>query len=116
MALDRRLPSSELLHHSDRGSQYASDEFQELLATHEITCSMSRSGSCWDNAVVESFFGTLKTELIYRRPWLSRREIRGAVIEYIELFYNPIRSHSSLGYLSPLEFERNALVPAEVAA
>lgn len=114
MAIGRRLPGSDLLYHSDQGSQYASDDFQELLKAHGITCSMSRRGNCWDNAVVESFFGTLKTELIYRQPWRSRAEVRTAVIEYIELFYNATRRHSSLGYRSPVDFERsNAPVPGD---
>jgi len=108
MALRHRLPESDLLHHSDRGSQYASDRYQEMLEEHGIECSMSRKGDCWDNAVVESFFGTLKTELIYRRPWSTRREARSAISEYIEVFYNRIRRHSYLGNRSPAEYERLA--------
>ena len=88
--------------------QYASDRYRELLEEHGIECSMSRKGDCWDNAVVESFFGTLKTELIYRCPWPTRREARSAVSEYIEVFYNRIRKHSYLGNRSPAEYERLA--------
>jgi len=106
MALGQRFPEGELVHHSDRGSQYASEVYREALRDHGIICSMSRKGDCWDNAVVESFFGTLKTELIHRRSWPSRREVRLAVAEYIEVFYNRQRRHSFLGYRSPAEFER----------
>ncbi len=108
MAVGRRLPPAQLLHHSDRGSQYASDAFQTLLARHGILCSMSRRGDCWDNAVVESFFGTLKTELIYQQPWMRRSELHVAIAEYIELFYNTERRHSYLGYLSPAGYEKEA--------
>ena len=106
MALGNRLPESELLHHSDRGSQYASFEYQKLLQNHGIQCSMSRRAECYDNAVVESFFGTLKTELIYRKAWLTRDEARLAIHEYIEVFYNRRRRHSHLGNVSPAEFEK----------
>ena len=105
MALGNRLPEGELLHHSDRGSQYASFEYQKVLQKNGIECSMSRRAECYDNAVVESFFGTLKTELVYRHSWLTRREARLAIHEYIEVFYNRRRRHSHLGYLSPAEFE-----------
>lgn len=108
MAIGRRLPSADLLHHSDRGSQYASDRYRSLLADYGIDCSMSRRGNCWDNAVVESFFGTLKNELIYRRPWPSRSQARTAIAEYIEVFYNGIRRHSYLDNQSPVEHERRA--------
>lgn len=106
MALKQRPPSRGLLHHSDRGSQYASHEYQQLLARHGILSSMSRSGNCWDNAVAESFFATLKLELAYQTRWATRAEARSAVFEYIELFYNRQRRHSALGYLCPSEFER----------
>ena len=116
MALGHRVPEGELVHHSDRGSQYASDAYRTALRDHGIICSMSRKGDCWDNAVVESFFGTLKTELIHRRSWPSRRQVRLAVAEYIELFYNRQRRHSFLGYRSPAEFERMFETEAAVAA
>jgi transposase InsO family protein len=105
MAVDRRRPERGLLCHSDRGSQYASDDYQAVLARHGIVCSMSRKGDCWDNAVMESFYSTLKTELIYHGVFRTRDEARRAVCEYIEMFYNRIRRHSTLGYLSPAEFE-----------
>jgi putative transposase len=105
MALKQRLPSSGMLHHSDRGSQYASHEYQQLLAQYGILSSMSRSGNCWDNAVAESFFATLKLELVYQTRWATRAEARSAVFEYTELFYNRKRRHSALGYLCPIEFE-----------
>jgi putative transposase len=108
MALQHRHPPQGLLHHSDRGSQYASHEYQELLAVHGIQSSMSRKGNCWDNAVAESFFATLKVELVYRSRWSTRTQARNEVFEYIELFYNRQRRHSALGYLSPNEFERLA--------
>ena len=106
MALGRRGPEAGLLHHSDRGSQYAADAYQPVLSNHRIVCSMSRKGNCWDNAVTESFFATLKTELIHRQPWPTRRAAMDAVVDYIEGFYNPYRLHSSLGYISPNECER----------
>jgi len=104
-AIGKRLPGDDLLHHSDRGSQYVSDDYQEILEQNDITCSMSRRGNCWDNAVVESFFGTLKNELIYRRPWPTRESAHQAVAEYIELFYNTKRRHSFLGQQSPCNYE-----------
>ncbi len=106
MALARRQPPRGLIHHSDRGSQYASHDYQRLLAKHGLVSSMSRRGDCWDNAVAESFFATFKTELVYQSHWQTPREARTAVFEYLELFFNRQRRHSSLGYLSPLEFER----------
>ena len=105
MAIWRRGKSEALLHHSDRGSQYTSEQFQRLLADHGITCSMSRSGNVWDNAVMESFFSTLKTERTARRTYRTRDEARADVFDYVERFYNPRRRHSTLGYLSPVEFE-----------
>ena len=116
MALGRRVPAAGLLHHSDRGSQYAADAYQRVLRDHGIVCSMSRKGDCWDNAVTESFFATLKTELIHRQPWPTRRGATDAVAEYIEGFYNPYRLHSSLGYVSPNDFERRHARQAQRAA
>jgi putative transposase len=106
MALRSRQPRPGLLHHSDRGSQYASGDYQALLTTHQIVCSMSRRGNCWDNAVAESFFSTLKIELVHEADWRSHAEARAAVSDYIEIFYNTQRRHSVLGYLSPVAFER----------
>ena len=105
MALSRRRPGIGVLHHSDRGSQYASDDCQKLLGEHGMTCSMSRKGNCWDNAVVESFNATIKTELIHRATWKTREEVRAAIYSYIETWYNAKRLHSTLGYRSPIEFE-----------
>lgn len=106
MALARRRPREGLLHHSDRGSQYASGDYQTALGRQGIVGSMSRRGDCWDNAVAESFFATLKVELVHDALWSTRAAARGAVFEYIEIFYNQQRRHSSLGFLSPLAFER----------
>jgi putative transposase len=105
MALGRRRPPSGLLHHSDRGSQYASGGYQRVLAQHGIVCSMSRRGNCWDNAVAESFFATLKVELVHDAAWLTRAAARRDLFEYLEPFYNGRRRHSALGYLSPRAFE-----------
>jgi putative transposase len=106
MALLRRRPPHGLLHHSDRGSQYASGDYRAALADHGIVCSMSRRGNCWDNAVAESFFATLKVELVHDAAWATRTAARVELFEYIEVFYNGQRRHSSLGYLSPRAFER----------
>lgn len=106
MALAGRLPDGELLAHSDRGSQYASEHYRRILAGHGIACSMSRRGNCWDNAPMESFFASLKKELIHHEDYATREEARASIFEYIEVFYNRIRRHSSLGYQSPSEFER----------
>lgn len=108
MALRQRAPGAGLLAHSDRGSQYASADYQELLVEHGIRCSMSRKGNCWDNAVVESFFATLKTALLEAEIFHTRAEARTAIFEYIEVWYNRQRRHSTFGYVSPAEFERNA--------
>jgi len=110
MALGRRRPdpAESLMHHSDRGSQYASHEFQQLLREHNITCSMSRRANCWDNAMMESFFATLKKERVYHESYATRQAARQSVFEYIELFYNTRRRHSALGYLSPDEYEQAA--------
>jgi putative transposase len=108
MAVARRLPGAGLVAHSDRGSQYASEHYQRLLASHGITCSMSRRGDCWDNAPMESFFASLKKELVHGAGFATRAEARAELFEYIEVFYNRIRRHSALGYRSPDEFERAA--------
>jgi transposase InsO family protein len=104
-ALVQRPGARDLIHHSDRGSQYASHDYRDALDQAGITCSMSRRGNCWDNAVAESFFGTLKMELLYELPLQTRSATRSAVADYIETFYNVRRRHSSLDYRSPLEFE-----------
>jgi len=101
MAIWRRGNPTELLHHSDQGSQYTSEDFQRLLADQGIICSMSRKGDCWDNAAIESFFSTMKTERTNRRRYASRDEARADVFDYIERFYNPRRRHSTLGQVSP---------------
>jgi transposase InsO family protein len=105
MAIRERCPDAGLLHHSDRGTQYASEYYQALLARHGITCSMSRAGDCYDNATMESFFKTFKVELVYQEEYATRAEARRAIYEYIEVFYNRQRLHSSLGYRSPAEYE-----------
>ncbi len=105
MALARREPAAGLLHHSDRGVQYACELYRSVLERHGITASMSRPGNCYDNAVVESFFGTLKGELVDRAHYRKRDEARASVFEWIECWYNRRRRHSSLGYLSPEAFE-----------
>jgi putative transposase len=105
MALSRRLPERNLLHHSDRGVQYASGDYQTLLAEHGIICSMSRRGNCWDNAVAESFFAKLEWELIEESDWHTHKEARRAIFEYLEVWYNQKRRHSALGYKSPAEYE-----------
>lgn len=97
-----------LLHHSDQGSQYTSEQFQRLMKDNGVTCSMSRSGNCWDNAAMESFFSSLKTERIRRKVYRSRDQASADVFDYIERFCNPKRRHSTLGYLSFIDFERKA--------
>jgi putative transposase len=109
MAIAARNPKPGLIHHSDRGSQYTSDDYRALLESHKMRQSVSRPGNCWDNAVVESFFSTLKTELIYRHPWPTRRHATTAIVEYIECFYNRKRSHSTLSYQTPVAFEDNPI-------
>jgi len=106
MALKHRTPDKGLIHHSDRGIQYASDAFQELLKLHGTQCSMSRKGDCWDNAPIESFFGKLKAEHVTGRVYKTRKEAEQELFWYIEVFYNRRRRHASLGYVSPVEFER----------
>jgi putative transposase len=105
MAILRRGRPEAVLHHSDQGSQYTSEDFQRLLESHGIACSMSRRGNCWDNAAMESFFSTLKTERLGRRQYCTRNELRADVFDYIERFYNPKRRHSTIGYISPVQFE-----------
>ena len=105
MAIDNRRPTAGLIHHSDRGCQYAAAIYQTLLAGHQIQASMSRVGCCYDNAMMESFFATLKRELIHRCSFSNRKEAQSAIFKYIEMFYNRKRRHSSLGYLSPEAFE-----------
>ncbi|WP_243120817.1 IS3 family transposase [Pelotomaculum sp. FP] len=106
-AVWRYRPSAGLIHHSDRGSQYASHEYQQALKDYEMNASMSRKGNCYDNACMESFFGTLKRELIYGTRFKTRAEARQAIFEYIEVFYNRVRLHSALGYMSPVEYEQS---------
>jgi putative transposase len=106
MAVRHRQPCPGLVCHSDRGSQYASHDYRAVLATHGVVCSMSRRGNCWDNAVAESFFSTLKMELAHDADWHSHAEARTDVVEYLEIFYNTQRRHSALGYVSPAAYER----------
>jgi transposase InsO family protein len=105
MAITTRQPSPGLVHHSDRGSQYASDDYQALLTKNRMVGSMSRKGNCYDNAPVESFFGTLKTEWVFHQQYATRAEARLDIFEYIEIFYNRFRRHSALGYKSPVKYE-----------
>jgi putative transposase len=106
MAVWRRGRPQALLHHSDQGSQYTSEHFQKLLVEQGITCSMSRAGEVWDNSAMESFFSSLKTERVAKKVYRTRDQARSDVFDYIERFYNPTRRHSTLGYVSPIEFER----------
>jgi putative transposase len=108
MALIHRGHRKGLLHHSDRGVQYASEDYQHLLKRHGMTASMSGKGDCWDNAMMESFWATLKTELVHQTHYATRDQARAAIFEYIEVFYNRKRLHSSLGYVSPESFEAAA--------
>jgi len=108
MALDQRLPDKQLIHHSDRGSQYTSDDFRDELAKHNIECSMSGRGNCYDNAVVESFFGLLKRERVNRRYYQTRNDAKQDIFDYIECFYNRKRRHGYLGNISPAAFEERA--------
>jgi putative transposase len=108
LAVARRLPGVGLLAHSDRGSQYASDHYQRLLRQHGIECSMSGVGQCWDNAPMESFFASLKKELVHHEDYQTRTEARASLFEFIEVFYNNQRLHSSLGYVSPTTYEQRA--------
>jgi len=108
-ALESHEPPEGLLHHSDRGSNYTSFQYQTELKNHGIECSMSRRADCWDNAVCESFFATLKKELLHRFRYTTRREAAAAIFEYIELFYNRIRKHSTLGFVAPVEYRQLGL-------
>jgi putative transposase len=105
MAIARRRPNQGLLHHSDRGVQYASEDYMHLLQSHNIEASMSGKGDCWDNAMMESFWSTLKTELVNHERYATREQARASIFEYSEVFYNRQRLHSSLGYVSPETFE-----------
>lgn len=108
MAIWRRGKPDALLHHSDQGRQYTSEQFQRLMADNGVTCSMSRSGNVWDNAAMESFFSSLKTERIGKKVYRARAQAKADVFDYIECFYNPTRRHSTLSYLSPIDFEMEA--------
>jgi transposase InsO family protein len=105
MAIARRRPGEQLIHHSDRGVQYTCDDYMHLLQSHNIQASMSGKGNCWDNAAMESFWSTLKTELVYHEQYATRDQARSSIFEYIEVFYNRKRLHSSIGYKSPEAFE-----------
>ena len=115
MALESHNPPEGLMHHSDRGSNYTAKDYRKALLDRGIQCSMSRKGNCWDNAVAESFFATIKKELIHRYQFTTRRQAASAIFEYIEVFYNRVRKHSKLGYTSPAQFRRDNQ-PAAVAA
>ncbi len=106
MACKARHPAAGLIHHSDRGSQYASGGYRAELAAHGMLASMSGKGDCYDNAVAESFFSTLEFELIMKHDWHTREEARRAIFRYLETWYNPRRRHSTLGYISPAEYEQ----------
>ena len=110
MAVWRRQPSPDLLFHSDRGSQYCSDDFQKMLKTYAMISSMSRKGNCWDNSLAESFWGSLKTERVFFTNYKDRDEARKEIVDYIEMFYNSKKQHSYLGYVSPKEFEERWLL------
>ena len=112
MALERRQPPPGLLHHTDRGSQYVAIDYRELMTTHQLVPSMSRRGNCYDNAVAESFFATLRWELLERQQWSTRAAARTAIFEYIEIWYNRQRRHSTLGYQSPWQFEQRLRLAA----
>ena len=108
MAIALRRPPRGCIHHTDRGSQYCSHDYQKILRQHGFKVSMSGKGNCYDNAAVETFFKTIKAELIWRRSWPTRRHAELAIFEYVNGFYNPRRKHSALGWKSPLAFERKA--------
>lgn len=111
MAIRQRRPGRGLVHHSDRGSQYCGQEYRNILKSQGFICSMSRKGNCWDNAPMESFFHTLKTELTHHRKYKTRQEASSDIFNYIEMFYNQKRRHSALGYQSPAEFELETITP-----
>ena len=115
LAVRRRKPTAGLVHHTDRGSPYASDEYRRALSAAGMVCSMSRAGNCWDNAVAESFFATLKAELVDAERYPTRAVATESINEYIDSFYNPVRRHSHLNYLSPIEFELKSRVAALAA-
>lgn len=115
MALWQRKPDEGLIWHTDRGSQYASDSHLRIITQHSIKQSMSNKGDCWDNAVAESFFGSLKTELIYQFKFKTREEAKNAIFEYIEVFYNRVRIHSANNYLSPMDFENYGYLQTQMA-
>ena len=115
MALRARQPPAGLVHHTDRGCQYTARDYQAILTSRDVVASMSRTGDCYDNAMAESFFATLKAELIDARPWPTRRAARQAIFEWLEVFYNRQRSHSALGYQSPVAFERALATEAQAA-
>jgi transposase InsO family protein len=115
MALTARRPAPGLIHHSDRGTQYLSGAYADALADHHLRQSVGRPGTCWDNAVAESFFASLKTELLHRQTWATRRQAKTAIFDYIEGFYNRQRRHSTLGYLTPAAFERRYHLQATAA-
>ncbi len=114
-ALTARRPAAGLVHHSDRGSPYASEDYQAALSEHGLVTSMSRKGDCWDNAVAESFFATLRAELLDHQHYATRRTAIASIADYIDGFYNPVRRHSSIGYVSPMEFELKRFVREEAA-
>jgi len=117
MAIGARRPGKGVIHHSDRGSQYASGSYQNMLQEQGIICSMSRKGNCWDNAPVESFFATLKKELVYpRKQFITKDQAKEALFEYIEVWYNNKRRHSTLDYVSPAEYERKMVAEIKLAA
>ncbi len=105
MALRKRKPKAGLIVHSDRGSQYVSDSYQAPLKKNKYICSMSRKGNCWDNAPSESFFHTLKTEMVHHEKFKTRSDAKQAIFEYIEVFYNRRRKHSTIGYVAPMEYD-----------
>jgi putative transposase len=109
MAIWQRRPGAGLIHHSDRGSQYASKAFRHLLKANGFKGSMSRKGNCWDNAVAESFFGSLKQERVHWRNYQTRYEAQQDILNYISMFYNPCRLHSTLGYVSPRDYEKQLI-------
>ena len=115
MAIWRRGKPDALPHHADQGSQYTSEQFQRLMADNGVTCSMSRSGNVWDNAAMESFFSSMKTERIGRKTYRTRNHAKADVFDYIERFYNPSRRHSTLGYLSPWNTTRKPSQPNRVS-
>ena len=115
MAVAARRPATGLIHHTDRGCQYTAEAYRSALAAGGITVSMSRAGDCYDNAMAESFFATLKAEVIDGRPWPTRRAARQAIFAWLEVFYNRQRSHSALGFLSPVAYELALATEAQAA-